>query len=298
MKDILIAAMPGEAAPAGRLAGALNAEFCEIDIHHFPDGESRVRAPRVERTTILYQSLNRPNEKLIELGLAASALRDRGASRLVLVAPYLCYMRQDKAFQGGEAVSQRFVGRLFAQWFDRIVAIEPHLHRTKTLDEVFPGTQTTALSASALFADLIRSDGRADDVLIVGPDSESRRWKEAVAKELDARSMVLKKSRRGDSDVSITIDEGAPVARRRVYLVDDVASTGQTLIEAAKLLQEKGAAHVEALVVHALFGDADLQRMKAAGIKRIRSTDSVAHPTNAVGVAPLLAAALAEEGAA
>lgn len=297
MKGILVAAMPEEEAPAGRLAAALNAEFCQIDVHCFPDGESRVRAPRAKVTTILYQSLNRPNEKLIELGLAASALRDLGASRLVLVAPYLCYMRQDKAFRPGEAISQRFVGRLLAQWFDRIVTIEPHLHRTKTLGEVFPGAETIALSASTLFADLIRSDGHAHDVLIVGPDSESRRWKDALAKALGAPSMVLRKFRRGDSDVSIAMDEGAPIAGRRVYFVDDVASTGQTLIGAAKALKGKGAARVEALVVHALFGKAELERMHQAGIARIRSTDSVAHPTNAIEVAPLLAEALAQEGA-
>lgn len=296
MKNVLIAAMPGEAAPSRRLAAALDADVCEIDVHRFPDGESRVRAPRAGTTTILYQSLDRPNEKLIELGLAASALRNLGARRLVLVAPYLCYMRQDKAFQRGEAVSQRFVGELLARWFDRIVTMEPHLHRVDTLDDVFPETETTAISASALLADLIRRDGHGSATLIVGPDSESRRWVAAVASDVGAPFFVLEKTRRGDADVSVSNDDAAPVAGRRVCLVDDVASTGQTLTEAGKLLKEQGAALVEALVVHALLGDSELERMRQAGIDRIRSTDSVAHPTNAIEIAPLLAEALALEG--
>lgn len=296
MNDTLVAAMPGEGAPAGRLAAILKVHFCEIDVHHFPDGESRVRAPRAGATTILYNSLDRPNEKLIELGLAASALRDLGACRLVLVAPYLCYMRQDKPFQPGEAVSQRFIGALLANWFDRIVTVEPHLHRTKSLDEVFPDTETTALSAAPLLAELIRRDGDLEGAMIVGPDSESRPWTEAVAKAAGAPFFVLDKVRRGDSDVSITMGDDAPVSGRRVYLIDDVASTGGTLSAAANVLQKKGATRVEALVAHALFGEADLRRMAAAGIARVRSTDSAAHAANAIEIAPLLAGALSEEG--
>ncbi len=296
MKDILIVSMPGDLAPAKRLAAEMEIQLNEMHIRQFPDGESCVRAPEAALTTILYQSLDRPNEKLIELVLAASALRDLGANRLVLVAPYLCYMRQDIAFEKGEAVSQRVIAAMLAQWFDHVVTIDPHLHRTQSLSDVLPETEATTLSATSLLAGLIHSDGARDELMIIGPDIEAARWTHALATAVGAPYTVLEKKRIGDREVSISFSEDVKVAGKRVYLVDDVASTGNTLATAARLLSRKGAAHIEAVVSHALFKKLDLQRMNAAGISRIRSTDSVKHSTNAVAVAPLLAEALRREG--
>ncbi|MEO1241852.1 MAG: ribose-phosphate diphosphokinase [Pseudomonadota bacterium] len=296
MKDILIVSMPGDLEPAKRLAAEMAIQLDEIHVRQFPDGESCVRAPEAASTTILYQSLDRPNEKLIELTLAASALRDLGAERLVLVAPYLCYMRQDIAFQKGEAVSQRVIGAMLAQWFDRVVTIDPHLHRTQSLSDVLPKTEATVLSATSLLAGLIHGDGAQDEIVIVGPDLEATHWTEALASAVGAPYTVLEKKRMGDREVSISFSEDVKVSGKRVYLVDDVASTGNTLATAARLLSRKGAARIEAVVSHALFDKPDLQRMNAAGIVRIRSTDSVKHATNAVAVAPLLGEALRREG--
>ncbi|MGE0410081.1 MAG: ribose-phosphate diphosphokinase [Amphiplicatus sp.] len=296
MSALLVAAMPGEAAPAQGLAKALKAPCVEVDVHHFPDGESRVRVPAASPTAILYCSLNDPNAKLIEVALAASALRDLGASRLVLVAPYLCYMRQDTAFRKGEAVSQRVIGEFLAGYFERVVTIEPHLHRIGSLADVFPDTETNALSAAPLLAALIRRDGDISRALIAGPDAESQPWAEALAVEIRAPHLVLQKARRGDSDVSISLPGDAAVSGRRIYLVDDVLSTGATLAAAAKALRDAGAESIEGLVVHALCGEDDLRRLRQAGITRIRSTDSVKHPTNAIECAPILTAALTEEG--
>lgn len=296
MRRLLVAAMPGEVAPAQRLAVLLGASFDEIAVHHFPDGESSVRAPQSESIVALYCSLNDPNSKLIELALAAAALRAQGAERIILVAPYLCYMRQDAAFRVGEAVSQQVVGALLAERFDRIITVEPHLHRTRSLKDVFIGTEATALSASALLAEVIRRDGHLDRAIIIGPDNESRTWTEAIAAQLHAPLTVLQKNRRGDRDVSIGINEGALIAGRIAYLVDDIVSTGGTMSVAAAELLKRGAIRVEAVAVHVLCGADALERMQVSGLARLRSTDSVSHPTNAIEIAPLLARALLEEG--
>ena len=296
MTGLLIAAMPGENAPATRLAAAMNTPMQEVAVHRFPDGESRVRAISAAKTTIIYCSLDRPNEKLVELALAASALRDLGAERLVLAAPYLCYMRQDAAFEKGEAVSQRTIGRMLSNWFDCIVTIEPHLHRVRSLHEVFPNTETTAISAAPLLGQLIKkicSD--VASALIVGPDLESQKWAKAVAFELGASCAVLKKTRKGDKSVSVSLSDNAIVAGKRVYLVDDVASTGETLAAAALLVKSNGAQRIEALIVHALFDETADRHMHKAGLSHLWSTDSVRHPTNAIEVAPLLADALSKE---
>jgi len=296
VNGLLITAMPGESAPATRLAVAMNTPMQEIAVHRFPDGESRVRAMSAAKTTIVYCSLDRPNEKLIELALAASALRDLGAERLVLVAPYLCYMRQDTAFTKGEAVSQRVIGRMLSNWFDRVVTIEPHLHRIRSLHEVFPDMETTAVSAAPLLAQLIRNNcSDVSSAVIVGPDLESQKWAEAVAAEVGTSCAILQKTRSGDKSVAVSLNGHATVAGKQVFLVDDVASTGETLAAAARLLHSISAQKLEALIVHALFDEDADRHMRNAGLSRLWSTDSVRHPTNAIEIAPLLAGALSKE---
>ncbi len=298
MMKRLIAAMPEDIEPARRLETETGLPLAEIGVHKFPDGESLVRAPAAAETVFLYCSLNDPNGKLVDLGLAASALREAGAKRLVLIAPYLCYMRQDKAFHPGEAVAQRFIGALLAQWFDRVITVEPHLHRTKTLTAIMPGIESSALPAAELLAALIRRDGEvAADILVVGPDAESQSWTSSVAAAAGAAFMILAKHRSGDRDVSILAQETENIAGKHVYLVDDIVSTGATLSAAASLLKRYGAARIDALVVHALFNKADEKRMLEAGIASIRSTDTVAHETNAIEISPLLAAIVEKDEA-
>ncbi len=298
MSGPTIHAMPGYDAPARALATRLKAPFHTVDIHAFPDGESLVTVAPAPGTAVVYGSLDRPNEKLVELMLAASALRDGGAARLVLVAPYMCYMRQDTAFAPGQAVSQRVVGRFLAGLFDRIVTVDPHLHRQHDIAAVFPGADAEALSAAPLLADfLVGRDGIRNPVL-VGPDAESRQWVEAVAAPLGLDVLTAEKTRRSDTDVSVVIPGIERVAGRPVVIVDDVISTGNTLARCAELLVETGATAVDALAVHCLADDDALAMLRRAGIGAVFTTDSVPHPTNAVALAPLLGDALKTETSA
>lgn len=284
-----------QAEPAGRLAEGLGTPATAIAVHRFPDGESLVTVATPAPTAIVYCSLDRPNERLIELMLAVSALRDNGARRVVLVAPYLCYMRQDVAFHPGEAVSQKALGRFLAGLADRIVTVDPHLHRTKRLDAVFPAIACDTLSAAALIGRTLVGDGVGRDTLIVGPDAESRQWVEVVAATAGLDFIVGEKERSGDRSVAIDFPDAALANGRSAVIVDDLVTSGGTLQAAARRLIAGGAGKVEAIVVHALFGQTDARAMADAGVARIRSTDSVAHPTNAIALAPLLVAALAEE---
>jgi ribose-phosphate pyrophosphokinase len=121
-----------ESAARIALAGHLN--LGKIESHRFPDGEIKLRLPEsLPAQVVILRTLNNPNEKLIELLLAAQTARDLGARNLTLVAPYLSYMRQDVAFHPGEAISQRIVGRFLAGLFDAVITVDPHLHRVATL---------------------------------------------------------------------------------------------------------------------------------------------------------------------
>ena len=282
-------AFPDEAGAAGRLAEALGVELGLVEVHDFPDGESLPTVPGAERTTAIYRSLDRPNPKLMPLLLAADAARRAGAERVVLVCPYLCYLRQDAVFAPGEPVSRDVICGLLGRAFDRVVTVDAHLHRTKDLSAAM-GVPADDLSAAGPLADAL-----GGSAVVIGPDRESAPWAQRIADRLGGELVVFDKVRGGDRRVSLNAPDLSAVKGRRVVIVDDVASSGSTLIAATEQLKRAGAASVEVGVVHALYGPDDAEKLKAAGVERVVSTDSVAHPTNAAPLAGLLAEALRKE---
>jgi ribose-phosphate pyrophosphokinase len=292
----LLLAFDDEAALAGALSAALGWPLALIERHTFPDGETRLRLPpALPGDVVLLRGLQQPNAKLAELMLAAAGARELGAARLTLVSPYLAYMRQDIAFTPGEVVSQRHLGRLLATGFDAVVTVDPHLHRVATMDEVVPGRRGVALTAAPLLGEFIA--GRVPGALLLGPDEEAGQWVRVAAAAGGLDHAICSKQRNGDRDVDVALPS-VSVAGRAVVLLDDLASTGRTLIEAARGAFAQGAATVDVAVTHGLFiGDA-IEQIRAAGVRHIWSTDSVPHASNAVSVVPLLAAALREAGEA
>ncbi len=286
----LVLAFADEADLAQRLATALGWSVVVIGAHRFPDGETRLRLPgQLPPRVALLCGLHRPNGKLAPLLLAAAGARELGARQLTLVAPYLAYMRQDMAFIPGEVVSQRHFGRLLADAFDAVITVDPHLHRVSTLDEVVPGRRGLALTAAPLLGAHVAQ--HVPLALLMAPDEEAGQWVRAAAADHGLDHAVCRKLRHGDRVVDVALPSVA-VSGRAVVLLDDVASTGRTLVAAARGALARGALSVDVAVTHALFvGDA-LQRVKAAGVRHVWSSDCVPHASNAVSVVPLLAAAL------
>ncbi|MBI3249827.1 MAG: ribose-phosphate diphosphokinase [Deltaproteobacteria bacterium] len=272
---------------ARQLARALGESVTRIAEHCFPDGETllRVRSP-VARDAILVRSLHDPNSKLVETLLAADALRRAGAQRITLVAPYLPYMRQDMVFSPGEPLSQQVIANCLGQAFDGIVTLEPHLHRIRRLDEIFPCRAVGISSAPTLARWIQRTGSRS---LVVGPDAESEPWVRAIAEAAHLPWIVGHKERLGDHAVRIRFP--AIPSCTRAVIVDDIASSGVTLAIAAQGLRKQGMETIDAVVVHAIFAMGALTHINAAGIRRIVSGDTIPHPTNAIRLAPLAAAA-------
>ena len=285
-----------EARAAERLAAAAGLRALRIDRHRFPDGELKLTLPvdpagRLPVRAVLLRGLHQPNDKLVELLLAARAARGLGVQHLALVAPYLAYMRQDIAFHPGEAVSQRIVGPFLASLFDAVVTVDPHLHRVATLQEAVPAAQTAVLSGAPLLSDWIVR--QRPGALLIGPDGESAQWVAAAAARHGLAHAVCTKERHGDRSVSIALPPVA-VQGRAVVLLDDMASTGHTLAQAARLLRAAGAASVDVAVTHALIDAPSLAALHAAGVGAFWSTDCVPHASNVVAMAPELARALAQ----
>ncbi len=287
---MLVLGFPEYLPQAQRLAAALNVQLQEVFLHQFPDGESLLRLPvDLPEHIVICRSLNQPNDKLIELLLCAKTAREQGVKRLTLVAPYLCYMRQDIANQPGEAVSQRIIGKILADIFDDVITVDPHLHRISRLNQAIPIDNAISLTATEEIARFLQQ--KFSHAVLLGPDSESEQWVAAIAKEIGFDYSVAEKIRLGDTEVEMTLADH-DFQHKTVVIIDDMASTGRTLARATTLLYAAGAVEVYAAITHPLFcGDAEAHILQS-GVKEIWSTDSITHASASIHLHTLLAQAV------
>jgi ribose-phosphate pyrophosphokinase len=228
---------------------------------------------------------------LPKLYFVASTLRDLGASRIGLVAPYLPYLRQDKRFRAGEGVTSRYFAGWMSGFLDWLVCVDPHLHRYDTLDEVYeiPGRVVpTAPLLARWLADHVERP------VLVGPDAESSQWVERVAEEADAPSMILEKERRGDRDVRVSVPDVERWRDHTPVLVDDIISTGHTMCETIGHLLDAGLEAPICIGVHAIFADEALDEIREAGAGRVITTNAIAHPTNEIDISDQIVEAVEE----
>ena len=285
--------LPEDLRFADGLSKALGATHGELEVHVFPDGETRVRlgADCSQKSVILVYSGRDPNRNALPLHFAAQAAKAMGGSSIGLVAPYLPYMRQDTSFREGEAVSAIAYARFLSASFDWIATIDPHLHRIQSLDDIF-NIPALCISSIPAVADWI--GGNVANPIIVGPDQESRQWVEPVARALGVSWTVLTKTRTGDRQVKVSLPDPEMVRGRSAVIVDDISSSGRTLAEAARALNALGSRPVTCIVVHALLADGAEAALREAGVARLVSTNTIAHSTNAIDVVPLLATRIRE----
>ncbi len=202
------------------------------------------------------------------------------------MAPYLAYLRQDARAEPGEALTSHYFARLLSSAFDWLVTVDPHLHRIPDLDEVYTA-RTRVVEAADAIAQWI--DANVESPLLVGPDEESRQWVSAVADRQDFPTVILEKERHGAYDVEIQQVEAPVDTERRPVLIDDIISTGRTMIEASRHLESWGMGPPICIGIHGLFADDALSALRDAGVADIVTCNTVDHETNAIDVTDGLA---------
>lgn len=282
--------MPGNAELADALAVLTGSEAGWIETRRFPDGETYVRIHgKVSDGTFLVCTLSRPDEQFLPLVYAARALREAGAREVTFVAPYLAYLRQDRQFSPGEAVSSRIFADLVSREFDEMITVDPHLHRYGDLKEIYSIPTKVVHMAGAIGA---WARDNVDRPVVFGPDEESAQWVEQVARSAGCAWAVLRKERHGDRDVELILPDIDPLRDGTPVLVDDIMSSGATMISAAKMLLEAGLRPGFCIVVHAMFDEQAATEL-ASLVQGVLTSDSIPNRFSRFQVAPLIAGRLA-----
>lgn len=292
MSPLTILPMPGNELMGASLQGRLKCNLGRVETRRFPDAETylKIEHDLTDRDAVLVCTLDRPDAKFLPLVFAADAARQLGASRVGLVAPYLSYMRQDRQFQPGEAVTSQSFARLLSESFSWLVTIDPHLHRYTSLADIY-SIPALSMHAASQLAEWIGKN--VENPVLIGPDAESAQWVGDTAERIGAPFTLLEKSRTGDQDVSVQLRDPPAIADHTPVLVDDILSTGETMLAAIQAIRRFSTRMPVCVAVHGIFAGEGEEALARAGV-RIVTCNTVVHPTNSVDVSGLLASGIEE----
>ena len=272
---------------AARIHEALDYELGTITVHQFPDEESliTIHSDIAERHVIFIMSLDRPNTKLLPLLLAAETARELGALKITLIAPYLSYMRQDKQFASGQGITSKYFAKLLSAYFDELITFDPHLHRWHALSDIY-SISTKVLHASDAIAAFIQANIK--NPLLIGPDAESVQWVYDIAKKSSSPFVILEKTRKGDRAIEVSIPQIELYRQCTPVLVDDIISSGMTMLVTINHLQTLNMKPPICIGVHAIFAGDTYQTLLAAGVEKVISCNTIAHVSNAIDLSQIL----------
>lgn len=264
-----------------------------LTLHTYPDGETSIvfNSDIKDREIIFLATLDRPNTKILPLIFSADTAKSLGATSIGLIAPYLAYMREDKQFAPGGSITSHYFSALLSQHFHWMTTIDPHLHRIHNLNEVY-SIPTQVLHVVDPIANWIKQ--HIENPLIIGPDQESEQWVKNIADKINAPYILLSKNRKGDRDIEVSLPSFENYQKNTPVLVDDIISSGRTMIEPIKQLKKATSCPIICIGVHAIFADNAYQDILNAGASQIVTCNTIAHPSNTIDVSKMMATATHE----
>jgi len=230
--------------------------------------------------------LSDPDDKFLSLIFLFATLRELGAASVGLVAPYLCYMRQDKRFSAGEAVTSRIFANQLSQQIDWLVTVDPHLHRYHSLDEIY-SIPNQVVHAEPLLIQWLLSQ---KTMLLVGPDAESQQWVSQVAATCNHPYVVGTKQRLGDRNVIVSLPDLTDFKQYTAVIIDDVIASGQTVLKCIDALHQQGIKQIFCVSIHGIFVDGVDKQLVERGAIKLITTNSIPHSSNELDLSDILVA--------
>jgi ribose-phosphate pyrophosphokinase len=289
LTEISVVAGPASSDLANNIAMRLEAQLTVASLRIFSDGESSIKLGKVGKNCVIVQSTHPPTDThLIQLLMMAKKCTDNGAQHMCAVVPYLCYARQDRVFLEGEVVSIDVVAKLFKTvGVKHIITVDIHSQRAMSYF-----TSIHNVSSVPLLADYA-SKMKLHDPIAVSPDAGGANRAMEFARHLDIDVLALKKYRdRATGEVTVDEKLDMDISKRDVIVIDDIISSGGSIIKAAEVLHKKGVGRIFAMCAHALLIREAAQKIKSAGVQDIISTNSVPGEYSKVELSSEIALAL------
>ena len=275
---------------ARKIATKLEAKYIKSELRIFPDGESKITLKNKPRGRIIVvHSIYPPVDSNLIRALALVSQAKRYSSQVYVVVPYLGYARQDREFLPGEAITMSLVAKMFkAAGATRIFVVDIHSMMALKHFQIPAKNVTTIQELVKYFKKL-----NLKDPVVVSPDMGGAQRARNFANLLGVEFIALEKHRdRKSGEVRIKSGNHHKVRGRDIILVDDMISTGNSIVKAAQFLKKQRCGRIYASCTHALLiGDAE-KRIKKAGVTRIISTNTIPGKTGIVDVSPVIAKAI------
>lgn len=279
---------PGSLDLAKSISKNLNVEFIEPELKIFSDGESKIRIPSVDhKHCIIVQSLYPPIDRhIIQLLMMIHKCRRDNASKITVVIPYMAYARQDKVFLEGEIISISVLAELIQNCgTTEVITVDIH----SELSLSYFSITIKNVSAIPILAEYLKKNKNIENSIIVSPDKGGTKRAKKIAELLKLQTLCLKKTRdRKTGLVSIEENLGLIVEGMDAILIDDMISTGGSIVKACRVLKKHKIRNIIVLCTHAILLDNALEKIINAGVQEIISTNSIPNICSKVDLAPIL----------
>lgn len=284
---------PASIGLGGKICSLLGLEKINVYTKEFPDGEVYVRllGDVKDADALIIQSLSPPqNKNLIILLQLISAFKANGGKDAFVIIPYMAYARQDRIFLPGENASAHLIAKMIeAAGADYVAIVEPH---SENATQGFKNKIIIDVTNS--FAKYYLENG-FKGAYVVAPDKNAAVRARRLAEMIEGGFGWVEKVRDKETGgISSSEGELNPSGRKTI-LIDDIISTGNTIIEAMKLLKAKGALHISVACIHGLFVDNAYDKIKNAGALSILSSDTVENQYSNISVAEDIVGTLKEK---
>ncbi|MBA7540960.1 Ribose-phosphate pyrophosphokinase [subsurface metagenome] len=296
MKKILIVG-PASQILGVKIAQELKIEAINTEVKRFPDGENYLRINIEDETliadkeVIIIQSTGpssngNQNRRLMELFMMIDSVKRMGAARIIVVAPYLAYARQDKVFRPGESQFANVIFRIInSMGIDEFYSVD--IHAPEVMDEC--SCKAINIDPMKLLADYVTSKG-ANDIVVVAPDKGAIERSKVFAKHFGENVPVdVFEKERDVKTGEIKMTGTLSLKDKDVVIADDIIATGGTMASAIKLARKSGANKIFAVATHALLLDQAKFRILKAGADEIIGTDAIDNEVSKVSLAKIIA---------